>query len=173
MKKGIFNILLLVLLITNIVLSAIIVFAVVPAMKSSNDMVSKVAEAIDLEKEGENQHVGYGQISIDDTDLFTFTDKFTLELNKDTDGKSHIAVFKVTLTLDKSKEEDYKKYKSKLTEYEQLMRTKVTGIISKYTSTELSNNKEQILEELRDALREMYNNSEFIYSVGFSDFMVQ
>ena len=29
------------------------------------------------------------------------------------------------------------------------------------------------LEEIKEALREMYNNSTFIYSVGFGDFMTQ
>lgn len=53
------------------------------------------------------------------------------------------------------------------------MRTKISGIVSKYNETEVVNNKDQILEELRDALREMYNNSTFIYSVGFGDFVTQ
>lgn len=172
MKKSLFNIILLVLLVTNLALTAIIVFAVVPAVKNSSDLVGKVASAIDLEKEGKKQHVGEGQISIDDTDLFTFKEKFTVELNPGSDGKSHIAVFKLTLTLDKSNE-DYKKYEEKLSGYEELMRTKVSGIVSKYNETEAVNNKEQILEEIKDVLREMYNNSTFIYSVGFGDFMTQ
>ena len=172
MKKSLFNIILLVLLVTNLAMTAIIVFAIVPSVKNSNELVGKVAAAIDLEKEGKIQHVGEGQISIDDTDLFTFDDKFTVELNPLGDGKSHIAVFKLTLTLDKSNE-DYKKYKAKLSDYEELMRTKISGIVSKYNETEVVNNKDQILEELRDALREMYNNSTFIYSVGFGDFVTQ
>lgn len=172
MKKSLFNIILLVLLVTNLALTVIIVFAVVPSVKNSSDLVGKVAAAIDLEKEGRKQHVGEGQISIDDTDIFTFADKFTVELNPGSDGKSHIAVFKLTLTLDKSNE-DYEKYKEKLSDYEELMRTKVSGIVSKYSETEAVNNKEQILEEIKDVLREMYNNSTFIYSVGFGDFMTQ
>lgn len=68
---------------------------------------------------------------------------------------------------------NYKKYKAKLSDYEELMRTKISGIVSKYNETEVVNNKDQILEELRDALREMYNNSTFIYSVGFGDFVTQ
>ena len=76
-------------------------------MKSSNAMVGKVAEAIDLEKEGQKQHTEDGKISIDNTDVFTFTDKFTVELNPGSDGKNHVAVFKLTLTLDTSNE-DYK-----------------------------------------------------------------
>ena len=69
--------------------------------------------------------------------------------------------------------EQYGKYKAKLSDYEELMRTKISGIVSKYNETEVVNNKDQILEELRDALREMYNNSTFIYSVGFGDFVTQ
>ena len=171
MKKSIFNIILLVLLVTNLVLTAIIVFAVVPSVMSSNEMVKKVAQAIDLEKEGQAQHTEDDQISIDNTDIFTFADKFTVELNPGDDGK-HVAVFKLTLTLNK-KNEDYSKYKGKLSSYEELMRTKVSSIVSKYNETEVINNKDEILEEIKEALREMYNNSTFIYSVGFGDFMIQ
>ncbi len=53
------------------------------------------------------------------------------------------------------------------------MRTKISSIVSKYTETEAINNKEPILEEIKEILREMYNNSTFIYSVGFGDFMTQ
>ena len=172
MKKGLIYIILLVLSVTNIVLSAIIVFAVVPSVQNSNDLVRKVASAIDLEKEGQGQHTADGTISIENTDIFSFKDKFTVELNPASDGRSHICVFTLTLTLDKSNS-DYEKYKERLSSYEELMRTKVTGIISKYNQTEVVNNKEQILKEIRDTLREMYNNSTFIYSVGFGDFIIQ
>ena len=60
-----------------------------------------------------------------------------------------------------------------LPDYEELMRTKISSIVSKYTETEAVNNKEPILEEIKEVLREMYNNSTFIYSVGFGDFMTQ
>lgn len=172
MKKGLFNIILLVLLVTNLILTAIIVFAVVPSVMDSNDMVKRVAAAVDLEKEGEKQHTEDDKISIDDTDIFTFEDQFTVTLNPGTDGKSHIAVFKLTLTLNK-KDEDYAKYKAKLNSYEELMRSKVDDVVSKHTDTEVINNKDAISQEIRDALREMYNNSTFIYSVGFGDFMTQ
>ena len=55
MKKGLINIILLVLAITNVILTAIMVFAIVPAMNSTNNLVSKVASAIDLEKEGQKE----------------------------------------------------------------------------------------------------------------------
>ena len=43
MKKGLINIIIVILSVTNIILSAIIVFAVVPAMNSTSDLVNKVA----------------------------------------------------------------------------------------------------------------------------------
>ena len=79
MKKGLINIILLVLAVTNIVLTAIMVFAVVPAMNSANDLVSKVAAAINLEKEGQDQYTD--TISIDNLVVYNFTDKVTVALN--------------------------------------------------------------------------------------------
>lgn len=172
MKKGIFNVILIVLLVTNLILTAIIVFAVVPSVITSNEMVKKVAQAVDLEKEGQYQHTYGENISIDDTATFTFEDKFTSTLSPGEDGKSHIAVFKLTLTLNK-KDENYSKYKDKLGSYEELMRSKIDDVISKYTVKDVVNSKDAILVEIRDTLREMFNNSTFIYSVGFADFLTQ
>ena len=56
MKKGLINLILLVLVVTNVVLTAILVFAVVPAMNSTTDLVAKVAQAIDLEKERHSKY---------------------------------------------------------------------------------------------------------------------
>ena len=39
MKKSLFNIILLVLLVTNLAMTAIIVFAIVPSVKNSNELV--------------------------------------------------------------------------------------------------------------------------------------
>lgn len=50
MKKGLLNLILLVIVITNVALTAILVFAIVPAMNATSDLVNKVAQAIDLEK---------------------------------------------------------------------------------------------------------------------------
>ena len=47
------------------------------------------------------------------------------------------------------------------------------NIVQSTNETEVMNNKDEILEEIKEALREMYNNSTFIYSVGFGDFMTQ
>ncbi len=170
MKKGLINIILVVLALTNIVLSAIIVFAVVPAMNSTTDLVSKVADAIDLEKEGQNQLAD--GLSIDSISTFTFTDNILVSLKAGDDAKSHYASFKLTLTLNKD-DESYSKYISKLKDNEELMKSEVNKIVSKYKKYEVENNQEAILEEIVGSLRKLFNDTTFIYSAGFSDLVTQ
>lgn len=171
MKKGLLNLILLVLVITNVALTAILVFAVVPAMNATSELVGKVAEAIDLEKELKDQ--ASDTISIDKAETFTFSEKMSILLKADSDGSQKYAQFEVTLTLN-TDDENYSKYKDKLSTYEQLMRTEVNSVVASYTASELSDqgNRERVAEELRDALRKLFNETEFIYSVGFSNFVI-
>ena len=159
MKKGLINIILVVLALTNIVLSAIIVFAVVPAMNSTTDLVSKVNQLAD-------------GLSIDSISTFTFTDNLLVSLKAGDDAKSHYASFKLTLTLNKD-DESYSKYISKLKDNEELMKSEVNKIVSKYTKYEVENNQEAILEEIVGSLRKLFNDTTFIYSAGFSNLVTQ
>lgn len=170
MKKGLINIILLVLAITNIVLTAIMVFAVVPAMNSANDLVSKVSSAIDLEKEGQNQYTD--TISIDNLVVYNFADKVTVALNGSSDNNVHYAQFGVTLSLDKTAE-GYDDYKDRLSTDEAHMNTTIQNVVSKYTISEIQNNQEAILEEVTLRLREMYNNTRFIYETAFVNLVFQ
>lgn len=170
MKKGLINVILLILAVTNVVLTAIIVFAVVPAMNNTNDLVAKVSKAIDLEKEGNSQYTD--NISIDDLVTYNFADKVTVSLAGSTDDNVHYTQFGVTLSLNKN-EEGYDTYKDKLAENEQLMSAKILKIVSKYTTAEVQNNQKAILQEITLALREMYNNTNFIYETSFVNIVFQ
>ena len=171
MKKGLINLILLVLMITNVALTAILVFAVVPAMNSTTDLVNKVAQAIDLEKELKDQK--NETISIDKTDTYTFSEKMPILLKTSDNGEQNFAQVQVTLTLNKD-DEAYSKYKDKLSENENLMMIEVNRVLSGYTAEQLSDPeiKEQATLAIRDALRDMFNETEFIYSVGFSSFVI-
>lgn len=169
MKKGLINIIIVILSVTNIILSAIIVFAVVPAMNSTSELVNKVAEAINLEKEGNND---VSELTIDDIDTFTFTDSLLVSLKAGEDGKTHYASFKLTLTLNKS-DEAYKKYAETLKTSEELMKSKINTVVSKYTKYEVENNQQAILDEIVGELRALFNNTTFIYSAGWSEFVTQ
>ena len=111
MKKGLLNLILLVLVITNVALTAILVFAIVPAMNSTTSLVKKVAEAIDLEKELKDQQSD--TISIDQTQTYSFADLMTIRLKTDEDGKAAHARFQLTLVLNKE-HEDFDQYSPQL-----------------------------------------------------------
>ncbi len=170
MKKGLLNLILLVLVITNVALTAILVFAIVPAMNSTTALVKKVAEAIDLEKELKDQQSD--TISIDQTQTYTFTDVMTIRLKTEEDGTASHARFQLTLVLNKE-HEDFDVYEPQLATFEELMRSRVNDVMDNYTATELTTNKEQIAIAVRDELRNLFDESEFIYSVGFSDLIIQ
>lgn len=176
MKKGLINIILLVLAITNIVLTAIMVFAVVPAMNSANDLVSKVSSAINLEKENQDQYTD--GISIDNLIVYNFGEgngektKVTVALSGSSDDNVHYAQFGVTLSLDKTAE-GYNDYKDRLATDESRMITTIQNVVSKYTITEIQNNQAAILEEVTLRLREMYNNTMFIYDTAFVNIVFQ
>ncbi|MBQ2982357.1 MAG: flagellar basal body-associated FliL family protein [Lachnospiraceae bacterium] len=171
MKKGLINLILLVLMITNVALTAILVFAVVPAMNSTTELVGKVAKAIDLEKELKDQK--NETISIDKTATYTFSEKMPILLKTSDNGDQNFAQIQVTLTLN-TEDEGYKKYESKLSENENLMMIEVNRVLGGYTAEQLSDAeiKEQATKEIRDALRDLFNETEFIYSVGFSSFVI-
>ena len=171
MKKGLLNLLLLVLMITNVALTAILVFAVVPAMNSTTELVGKVAKAIDLEKELKDQK--NETISIDKTATYTFSEKMPILLKTSDNGDQIFAQIQVTLTLN-TEDEAYKKYEGKLSENENLMMIEVNRVLGGYTAEQLSDAeiKEQATKEIRDALRDLFNETEFIYSVGFSSFVI-
>ena len=170
MKKGLINIILLVLAITNIVLTAIMVFAVVPAMNSANDLVSKVSSAINLEKENQTQYTD--GIRIDNLIVYNFESKVTVALSGSSDDNVHYAQFGVTLSLDKTAE-GYNDYKDRLATDETRMITTIQNVVSKYTITEIQNNQAAILEEITLKLREMYNNTMFIYDTAFVNIVFQ
>jgi hypothetical protein len=139
-------------------------------MNSTSDLVDKVASAINLEKEGQNQYTD--TISIDNLVVYNFADKVTVALNGSTDNNVHYAQFGVTLSLDKTAE-GYSDYNERLATDESRMITTIQSVVSKYTISEIQNNQTAILEEITLRLREMYNNTKFIYETAFVNIVFQ
>ena len=81
MKKSLLNIIILVLVITNTILTAITVFVVVPSMQDSNAVIKKVAQAINLElKEDETD---LSDLPLEDCITYDLDKKLTISLKKE------------------------------------------------------------------------------------------
>ncbi len=168
MKKGIINIILIVLTLTNVILTAIVVFSVVPAMKQVSSLVGKVASAIDLQK-GVAQDSG--AVSVSDLTNYTLEDKITVNLASGADGKTHYAQVQVTLVLN-TKSDDYSVYKSAISSKEENIKAIVIDLLSTYTVDNVVEEKSSIEDELLTLLRAYFDNTTFIYDVQFSGFTV-
>lgn len=167
MKKSIINIITLVLVLTNTILTAIMVVVVVQSMNSSNALVSKVAKSIELEKGDEEET----ELAIGDTDTYDPEAKLTIKLKDSGDGKEHYAVIYPQLKLNK-KAKDYEKQSGNLDEYKGDITQCVQDVVQKYTAEELQSDPDSIREEILVQLQEMFD-SKFIIGVIFSSTTIQ
>ena len=107
MKKNILTIVIMAASLLNLVLTIVIVFAVVPTMNKTSQLVDKVATAIDLETKEEEA----GDYSIESLEPYsiTFENKQTINLKPDEgDKESHFDILEgVTISFN-TEAEDYK-----------------------------------------------------------------
>lgn len=174
MKKNLMSILILALLVVNIVLTAIMMFSVTGAMKSTTALVGRIASVLDLEL---NLGADETALSIDDIMIYDISEPMTIPLKMDTtldeDGKPkdssqpYLRV-SVSLQLDMT-HEDYKKYQETLAANESMIKAEIIEVISSYTMQEFQSDQDGIRSEILARLRRMYN-SDFIYKVVFSDY---
>lgn len=165
MRKSIINIIILAVCIINVVLCGILVFAIVPAMTSTNRLVTSICELIDLELEGNKLDDNGGEIPIDKIVVHDIADEMTITLKKGSDDKTHYAIVKVSISMN-SMHEDYATYSTVLPTQESLIKSKVVEIVSKYTLEQASAYTDVVEEDILEALRAMYK-SEFIIDVNF------
>lgn len=168
MKKSILNIITLVLVLTNTILTGIMTFVVIQSMNNSNALVKKVAQAIDLEKADEEKET---EISISDTEIYNPDVKLTIKLKDSGDGKEHYAVIYPQLKLNK-KAKDYAKYGKTVESHAGDITQCVQDVVQKYTAKELQNNPDQVRDEILTQLQEMFD-SKFIIGVIFSSTTIQ
>lgn len=169
MKKSLLNIIILVLVITNTILTAITVFVVVPSMQDSNAVIKKVAQAINLElKEDETD---LSDLPLEDCITYDLDKKLTISLKKGADGKDHYAVIYPALLLYKE-HKDYGKYTETLETQKAIVTQHIEDVVKKYTATELQTNPEAVRQEILKDLQELFD-SDFIVQVIFGTTTIQ
>ena len=70
MKKSLLNILILALVVTNVILTAVLVFTIVPTMKKTDNLITKIVSTIDLELEHQNTGENKVGVSIDNIEVY-------------------------------------------------------------------------------------------------------
>lgn len=170
MKKSLLSIITLALVLLNTVLTAIMVFVIIPSTQDSNRIVKKVADAINLEM-GDEENIDLSNIPLEECETFDLETKLTISLKKGSDGKDHYAVIYPTLLLYKNGA-SYSKNVATLKEKKALATQNIQEVVQKYTATELKNNPDAIRQEALKELQEIFGK-DLIVQVVFGTTTIQ
>ena len=88
------------------VLTAILAFTIIPQTRKSNQLIDKIASAIDLELE-DGSSKDTAAVPVEDIEVYDIEASFTVNLSPSGDGKDHVAVFSIGLSLN-TKSDGYK-----------------------------------------------------------------
>ena len=166
MKKNILTMILLVVVVINLVLTAIMMFAVVPSAKKTDKLVTDICSVLDLELATDEKEK-VDKVDLKNLEFYDIDEEMTVGLKAGSDGKDHFAVLKVSISMNK-KDKDYKTYGSGIDTMSSLIKNAVFDVVGTYTYESAQGKTEEmekkILEKVQDAF-----GSEFIYQVIFSD----
>ncbi len=169
MKKNLMSVIILALVLANLILTAVLAFTIIPQTKKSNELIDQVCAAVNIELEG-GQNKDSSAIPIEDIEVYNITDSFTVNLASNGDGKKHIAVFSVGLSMN-TKSEGYETYGGSegLTAKETIIRSEINSIVSSYTIDDFNaEGQKAVKEEILEAMQDMFGGQDFIVAVNFS-----
>lgn len=166
MRKNILTIIILAMCLINIVLSAVLIFVMVPTANKSIALVNKVAQIIDLELESPDNAIA--NIGVSDIETYLVDERLTLLLAKN-DGEDHYAVLYLSLSLNKT-HEDYLELQPLISQYENNMKEIVSDEFAKYTIDEARAMKDKIREQVTIRIQELFQ-SDFVINVSFGNIL--
>lgn len=172
MKKNMISVLILALLLVNLVMTALMMLSVYPQAQKTNELIGKIAQAIDLELSS-GQITTSSTIPIEDIETYAIADTMTINLRPDAgeDGDKHVAMVSVVLSLN-TKDDDYKDKQPMLAANEGLVRNVINRVISGHTLAEIRDDQVGVQNEILKELQGTFD-SEFIVDVGFSNISYQ
>ena len=167
MKKNLMSVLILALVLVNLILTAILMFTIIPQTKKSNELIDQVCNAIDLELES-GGNIDSSQIPIEKIAVYDIADQFTINLKDSGDGKEHYAIFSVGLSLNIESDGYKKNGIETLDAKATLVKDKINTIVQGYTVEEFKENgNTNVKREILEALQQMFDR-DYIVGVSFS-----
>ena len=169
MKKNLMTVIILALVLVNLVLTAILAFTIIPQTRKSNQLIDKIASAIDLELE-DGSSKDTASVPVEDIEVYDIEASFTVNLSPSGDGKDHVAVFSIGLSLN-TKSDGYKTYGGSegLAAKVTIIQSEINTIVNGYTLDEFNaNGYQNVKDDILKTLQDMFGGSDFIVGVNFS-----
>lgn len=167
MKKNILTIIIMAIVLINTILTAVLIFVIVPTSNKTNQLVTKVASIVDLELESPD--ASSEEVGVSDITTYDIADKLTINLLS-TDGNPHYALLYVSLSMN-TKHPDYETLNTKIKENENAIKEIVTEEFGKYSLNDVTPNKNTIKEAILTRIQELFQ-SDFIINVSFGNMVL-
>ena len=179
MKKSFLNVITLALVLINLILTVLLTFSLVSTSKKTDDFISKIAGIIDLDvgtnstgaTQSDSTTVGIGDLEVIDVKLSDGTTKITISLLDDA-GKVHQSMVSVALSLNKNSK-DYTKLRANVDNGMNLIVSEVNKVVSSYSFNVVLSNKANMEQQILTYLQDTMFQSDIVYSVSFTGFVVQ
>ncbi|MBO6108441.1 MAG: hypothetical protein J6P16_03440 [Eubacterium sp.] len=169
MKKNILTVVIMAATVINLVLTAVLVFSVVPAMNKTTNLIDKVASVIDLEIEDKVEGEDY---TIEDLEPYNITYETALKINmvpEEGDDTMHVCLLGGISISFNTKAEDYAAVSEQLKLNSVYAEDVVKKTIGSYKKSEWDQIKAE--QECVKKLQQMYD-TKCIVEVIFIDPMV-
>ncbi len=167
MKKNMLTVIILALCLVNTILSALVVFVVVPTSQRTDKLITQVASVINLELEGE----GASAVDIASIESYKIEESKTMNLKTSENGKEHYAVMDyVSISINKESD-DYEKLQPLLETQNSAIMDIVDSVMSKYTYEEAINNREQMKEEILSEIKKHFGSVDFVIGVTLGNLL--
>ena len=164
MKRNMLAIVILAATIVNVVLTALMLFTVIPKAQRTDALIQKICSIIDLELEDPNA-ADYAEIPFEDRETYNLTNKITVNLAKaQGDTKSPYAQVEATLMLNK-KADSYDTVQPLLANYESIIVSIIKEEVSKYTTDNLDANKDAIQKMIWTRLSTEFGTTDLLIGV--------
>ena len=161
MKKNLISVIILALVFANFVLTALLLFTVLPQTKKANQMIEDVCAAIDLELNSGDADQEIYKLNGGEKMTMTFAPT-------QGDSKDHHLIANFSLTMNK-KSDGYSAYgPTTLTEQEERIKNLICGIIDNYDVNAFKHDKDTVYKEILMELQKMYGG-DFIVGVNVSE----
>jgi flagellar FliL protein len=172
MKKNLLSVIILALVLANLVLTAILAFSIIPQTKKSNALIDQVCTAINLDLEA-GQNKDTSAISIENIETYLIEDSFTVNLKDSGDGAKHVAVFTVSLSMNKLSDGYTEIGSAGLAEKETIIQSEINTLVSNYTLEQFEENGyANVKKDILASVQSMFGG-DFIVGVNFSSVMTQ
>ena len=173
MKKNLISVLILALCFANLVLTALLIFTIIPETKKANNLIDQVCEAISLDLNSgtatsgsqlpQDQIVDYALTADDDTLTFNFAPS--------EDGNTHYLVCGISLSLNK-KSDGYKTYGEDLSAKKNVILADITDIIGDYTLEQYNADKSAVHDKILKTLQKKFG-ADYIVDVNIVSSLTQ